>query len=133
VLLQLHPIKPSPVPYLEVRFDMKPKAAEVVTFILVLVTTALTIVNSAQAAGKFRVIHSFLDKPASIPSSALVADTAGNLYGVTKFDKTSMPGNCGEYGCGGAVFKLTHESGGKWNYRLSISSKVPTVPYLPGA
>jgi uncharacterized repeat protein (TIGR03803 family) len=103
---------------MELRIEMKPTAAQIVLFILAFVVTALVTVNSAQAANKFRVLHNFLNKPAANPPSALIADTAGNLYGVTKFDKLSGADNCGQYGCGGVVFKLTRGSGGKWSYSV---------------
>jgi uncharacterized repeat protein (TIGR03803 family) len=97
---------------------MKPKAAQVVTFVFAVVATALALVNSAQAAHKFRVLHHFLNKPAFSPGSALVADAAGNLYGVAVSTTSGEADTCGQYGCGGVVFKLTRESGGKWNYSI---------------
>ena len=97
---------------------MKQKAAHAVMCVLVMVATALTLVHSAQAGNKYRVLHHFLNKPASAPSSALVADAAGNLYGVTRDTNQSKADNCGQYACGGAVFKLTRGSGGTWSYSV---------------
>jgi uncharacterized repeat protein (TIGR03803 family) len=103
---------------MEVLFEMKPTSAQAVKLVLALVITVLAFVTGAQAASEFKVLHSFLNKYASAPSSALVADKAGNLYGVAKFNKTNGLDNCGQYGCGGAVFKLTHGSGGTWSYSI---------------
>jgi hypothetical protein len=85
---------------------MKPKSlrdALMCTFGLVVVI--LMVVSSARASNKYKVLHYFGDKPASSPQAALVADSAGNLYGTTRFSSTRC--QCG------AVFKLTPQSGGK--------------------
>jgi uncharacterized repeat protein (TIGR03803 family) len=58
-----------------------------------------------------RILHSFNGKDGANPSSALIFDSAGNLYGTA-----SQGGNlsgCGGVGCG-VVFKLTPAANGKW-------------------
>jgi uncharacterized repeat protein (TIGR03803 family) len=81
----------------------------------------LVLVSSTQAANKYRVMHEFFDRPASAPYAALVADSAGNLYGTAS---SSNSNGCGTTGCG-AVFKLTRESGGKWSYSIIYRFKGP--------
>jgi uncharacterized repeat protein (TIGR03803 family) len=77
----------------------------------------LMVVSSARASTKYKVLHYFLDKPASSPQAALVADSAGNLYGTTRFSSTGC--QCG------AVFKLTPQSGGRWSYNVIHLFKGP--------
>lgn len=68
----------------------------------------------ANAASQFQVVHYFTNTPGSTPVSALVADSAGNFYGTTKY---SGNGTCSGEGCG-VVFELSPESGGGWNYQI---------------
>lgn len=89
---------------------MKPnglRAALTCTFTVVL---TLTIVSSALAADQYKVLHDFQNNPASSPQAALVSDSAGNLYGTTRFSSTGC--HCG------TVFELTPQSGGGWSYRV---------------
>jgi uncharacterized repeat protein (TIGR03803 family) len=81
---------------------------------LAAVAVTLFLVGGAQATSKYKVLHYFLNHPASSPEAALVADSAGNLYGTTDFSEAD---SCGKYGCG-AVFKLTLLSGGTWSYSV---------------
>jgi uncharacterized repeat protein (TIGR03803 family) len=81
----------------------------------------LSLLTDAQAASKYKVLHYFVNKPASSPEAALVADSAGNLYGTGIF---SSPDQCGSAGCG-VVFKLTRESGGGWSYSIIHRFKGP--------
>jgi uncharacterized repeat protein (TIGR03803 family) len=81
---------------------------------LAIVVAALLLVSSAQAANKYKILHHFLNHPASSPEAALVSDAAGNLYGTTDFSEAD---SCGSFGCG-TVFKLTRLSGGKWSYKV---------------
>jgi uncharacterized repeat protein (TIGR03803 family) len=58
-----------------------------------------------------RILHSFNGKDGANPSSALIFDSAGNLYGTA-----SQGGNlsgCGGVGCG-VVLKLAPAANGKW-------------------
>jgi uncharacterized repeat protein (TIGR03803 family) len=71
----------------------------------------LVLLSGAEAADKFKILHEFLDKPAMGPSAALVADSAGNLYGTTRHSI-----GC-EVGCG-VVFELAPRSGGHWAYNV---------------
>jgi hypothetical protein len=48
------------------------------------------------------------------PEAGLVIDTAGNLYGTTRFGANSA---CNGLGCG-TVFELTPGSGGSWTYQI---------------
>jgi len=68
---------------------------------------AFTWVCGAQAASTEKVLHSFHGMPdASIPTSNLISDDAGNLYGTTARGGI----NDGYYG-NGTVFKLSSASG----------------------
>jgi uncharacterized repeat protein (TIGR03803 family) len=78
---------------------------------------ALMLESSAPAANKYKVLHNFLNKPASFPKAALVSDSAGNLYGTAGSSSTGC--QCG------AVFKLTRESGGRWSYNVIHLFKGP--------
>lgn len=73
----------------------------------VLLVTALAVGLSSMAmAGTETVVHAFLGQTdTGFPNSGLVADSAGNLYGLT-------------YENGGAVFELTPDGNGGWNYNV---------------
>jgi uncharacterized repeat protein (TIGR03803 family) len=74
------------------------------------------LMGSAQATNQFQIVHHFANAPGSTPVAALVADSAGNLYGTTEFAGNK---SCGDEGTGcGAVFKLTPTSGGGWSYNV---------------
>jgi uncharacterized repeat protein (TIGR03803 family) len=68
----------------------------------------LMFAGTVHAATRFKVLHYFLNHPASHPVAALVADSAGNLYGTASSSSVFC-------GCG-TVFKLTREPRGKWKY-----------------
>jgi uncharacterized repeat protein (TIGR03803 family) len=90
---------------------MKPnglRAALTCTFGVAVVI--LMFVSSAGAAEKYKVLHYFMNQPASSPQAALLSDSAGNLYGTTRFSSTGC--QCG------AVFKLTAESDGRGSYHV---------------
>jgi uncharacterized repeat protein (TIGR03803 family) len=80
--------------------------------VLASVVATLTLMSSTQAADNYSVLHYFANDPAEQPSTALTADSAGNLYGTTL---RSNP--CGVNNCG-TVFKLTREVGGKWAFSI---------------
>jgi len=97
---------------------MKPKSFPTeLTWTFAVFALMLMFVSSAQAANKYKVLHHFLNNPASHPETALVADPAGNLYGTTRFSS-------GKCDCG-AIFKLTRQSGGKWTYSVIHLFKGP--------
>lgn len=62
-------------------------------------------VFEVDAAGKEKVLHSFLGGDGLYPVAGLMLDAAGNLYGTTEYGGTAEGGSC-EHGCG-TVFKLT--------------------------
>jgi uncharacterized repeat protein (TIGR03803 family) len=68
------------------------------------------VVFDLDTAGNETVLHSFSGADGLGPSSVLIADASGNLYGTT-----SGGGNrgCGGTGCG-VVFELSPQSGGYW-------------------
>ena len=93
---------------------MKPKSAQATLLWMSVLITSL-FVGNADAVSKCQILHNFLGKPAAHPEAALVADSAGNLYGTTA---NSAKGSCGKgEGCG-VAFKLTRGSGGKWSYSI---------------
>ena len=81
----------------------------------------MLLAGGAQAANQFKLLHTFQDKPAKFPDAALVADSAGNLYGTT----TNGLNQCGTPQHCGVVFKLTQDSGGKWAYSILHVFKGP--------
>jgi uncharacterized repeat protein (TIGR03803 family) len=84
-------------------------------YALVVIAATLVFVSGAEAASKYKMLHEFLDKPAMDSSAALVADSAGNLYGTARY---SIDGGCNAgQGCG-VVFKLARQSSGKWAYSV---------------
>lgn len=80
---------------------------------LVVIACACISVDSL-AAAKYRVLHYFENQPASSPESAMVFDSAGNLYGTTDF---SEPDGCGDAGCG-TLFMFNPTSGKSRLYRF---------------
>jgi uncharacterized repeat protein (TIGR03803 family) len=71
-------------------------------------TLVAFLVSSALGASKYKVLHCFgAAKDGSVPSSALLLGTKGNLYGVTG-------GGPGQYGYGMA-FRLRPGPDGNWN------------------
>ena len=85
------------------------------------VAVMLLLAGCAQAANQFKLLHAFQYKPGKFPGAALVADSAGNLYGTTSngINNCGMPQHCG------VVFKLTQDSGGKWVYTILHVFKGP--------
>jgi uncharacterized repeat protein (TIGR03803 family) len=67
---------------------------------------------SAQA-DSYKVIHDFAGTPGSFPVGNLVADEAGNLYGVLTGD-INTAGNCVSGSNCGSVFKLSKTASGGW-------------------
>jgi len=61
------------------------------------------------AAPHERVLEVFHGSPSGLPSSALVADTAGNLYGTTEAHNGAV---------GGTVYQLSPVSGGGFTYHI---------------
>jgi len=83
--------------------------------LVAVVASTLMLIGSAQAEHKFQILHRFLAKPAFSPFAALVADSAGNLYGTSLYGWGS---NCvNQEGCG-VVFKLSRDSNGEWTYTI---------------
>jgi len=81
----------------------------------------LQLAGGAQAANQFKLLHTFQLKPGKFPNGALVADSAGNLYGTT----SNGVNNCGTPQHCGVVFKLAQDSGGKWGYTILHVFKGP--------
>jgi uncharacterized repeat protein (TIGR03803 family) len=83
--------------------------------ILAIAAATLVFASAAYAANNYKVLHDFLNAPASYPLGGLAADSDGNLYGTAR---DSNAPNCGSsFGCG-AVFKLTREANGRWSYSV---------------
>jgi uncharacterized repeat protein (TIGR03803 family) len=80
-------------------------------FLPLLAAFTAILAGSAQSANKYTVLHYFENKPAAVPITSLVSDSAGNLYGTTLYNDV-----CGN-ACG-TVFKLTRQTGGGWSYRV---------------
>ena len=72
--------------------------------VLFLGTAFALIPCGAAAARGFKVLYSFSTKSGANPTSNVIADRHGNLYGTTRNGGIDN-GNCLPYGCG-VVFKL---------------------------
>ena len=87
------------------------------TLTIVIILT-LVLAPGAWAQSKYKTLHKFTDgKDGLGPSSNLIFDPAGNLYGTTTSGGTSTL--C-ESGCG-TVFKLTPNANGGWNESVLYS------------
>lgn len=78
----------------------------------ILILTLIAASTSASSAATYKVIHEFNGTNGSFPVGNLVADSAGNFYGVTSEDYGET-GDCAGLGCGN-VFKLYQTSSGGW-------------------
>jgi uncharacterized repeat protein (TIGR03803 family) len=76
---------------------------------LVVFAVAQWLVAAAWAAPREKVLHAFYNRPAHLPTSRLVADAAGALYGTTELDGIHQSGT---------VYQLSPVSGGGWIYRV---------------
>ena len=83
--------------------------------VVAVVASTLILMGTAQVGDKFRILHHFLAKPAFSPVAALVADSAGKLYGTCQYGWDH--GCTNQEGCG-VVFKLSSDSGGEWTYAI---------------
>ncbi len=68
-------------------------------------------ISAAFAAEKERVLHTFYDKPSANPSSNLIFDAEGNLYGSTGASGY-QPCQCG------TIFRLIPQRSGNWKYQV---------------
>lgn len=66
------------------------------------------------------VIHSFQGYDGATPTSGLIADGIGNLYGTTQAGGVGSNSNCATDGCG-TVFELTPNSNGSWSENVLYS------------
>jgi uncharacterized repeat protein (TIGR03803 family) len=63
------------------------------------------------------VLHFFKGRDGDVPSSSLVFDTAGCLYGTTEQGGDLNSSTCLGYGCG-TVFKLAPGANGSWTEQV---------------
>lgn len=70
------------------------------------------LLGASANAATYEAIHQFNGYNGSFAVGSLVADSAGNFYGVTSEDYGET-GHCGDFGCGN-VFKLYQTSSGGW-------------------
>src|SRR5580700_4834493 len=81
----------------------------------------LTLFAASAHAATEKVLHSFGNgKDGKTPSSNLILDKAGNLYGTTVYGGSGTCKNGNEAGCG-TVFELEPKSGGGWTYKVLYS------------
>ena len=80
----------------------KPMSAFSCSMTLFVLVLSLLLAGRVSAATSERVLHTFGTEITGFPSSTLVADAAGNLYGVTA----------------GSVYELSPIAGGGWRYQL---------------
>lgn len=81
-------------------------------FVLFAATFVLCVAPElALATDGEKILHTFYDEPAANPSSNLIFDAKGNLYGST--------GSSGLEACKcGTVFRLSPQVGGGWSYEV---------------
>jgi uncharacterized repeat protein (TIGR03803 family) len=72
----------------------------------------LTLPSGARAADNLNVLHTFTGKDGGFPSSQLIADSTGTLYGTTQ-QGGFLNVNCAFATCG-VVFAMTRTPSGKW-------------------
>jgi uncharacterized repeat protein (TIGR03803 family) len=95
-----------------------PSKRSLIVLLAVLVSVSGLVRFPVWAASRQKVIHSFKAKGGSCPSSNLIFDVEGNVYGTTFGDgyQTCFDGN-------GTVFRLSPGANGKWTktvlYRFS--------------
>ncbi len=79
--------------------------------------SAFELVQTQPGVWKKKILHSFgnVSTDGQEPVGGLVADSAGNLYGVLSVGGSST--TCGDNGCG-AVFELSLKSDGNWGERI---------------
>jgi uncharacterized repeat protein (TIGR03803 family) len=83
--------------------------------------------------GKWKetILHRFNGSDGSSPSSNLIFDAAGNLYGTTLFGGLNI---CTPHGCGTA-FELMPSTGGKWTEKVLVKfqgmkGQFPSAPLI---
>ena len=79
--------------------------------------TVFKLVPGADGKWTHTVLHSFRGRDGDLPSSTLVLDTAGNLYGTTEEGGDLNSNTCLGYGCG-IVFMLTPRTNGSWSEQV---------------
>ena len=78
---------------------------------VVITTVALGLVASVSAADKYEVIYSVSGVSGGAgPTGRLIFDAAGNLYGTASYE-----GGSASSGGNGVVFKLSHDTSGRWS------------------
>lgn len=88
--------------------DMFPKnLTSTLKFVAPIVAALLT--TGVQAQSGYHLLHSFYGQPSENPSTALVADAQGNLYGTAVTNNGCPPVHCG------SVFQVSKNSDGGWS------------------
>src|ERR1700683_4889253 len=77
-----------------------------------LLSLLIAVASSAVAQPAEKILHTFTAPDGAQPIGDLVADAAGNLYGVTEQGGNTLAA-CSLASCG-TVFKLSKNSGGSW-------------------
>jgi uncharacterized repeat protein (TIGR03803 family) len=81
---------------------------------LFLIASIVLTTANAQAQYTEKVVYAFTGQSdGSYPSSNLISDSAGNLYGATNNGGNTTGTGCGPSGCG-VIFELSPVSGGGW-------------------
>jgi len=82
-------------------------AASAAVIMITIITLGL--VADVSAADKYEVIYNIPGVAGGAgPLAGLISDAAGNLYGTASFEGDAS------FGGNGAVFKLSHDAGGRW-------------------
>jgi uncharacterized repeat protein (TIGR03803 family) len=79
--------------------------------------TVFKLTPDAEGQWTITTLHMFKYSDGAFPTSGVIFDGAGNLYGVTNEGGAYKSGGCVNLGCG-TVFELMHGSGGKWTEKV---------------
>ncbi len=88
------------------------KARVSLPFNFLILTVGTLILAAASYAGTENTLHGFQPSTGYAPTSGVIFDGAGNLYGTAYYGGSTA---CEGVGCG-VVFKLTPVGGGAWTY-----------------
>lgn len=90
---------------------MKPRLRRKIYKTLVPFALGVFLSSNTFGAGREEILHFFHDKPAENPSSNLIFDAQGNLYGAT-YSSGHQACECG------TIFRLSPQADGTWDYRV---------------
>jgi uncharacterized repeat protein (TIGR03803 family) len=94
-----------------------------------MLAAALVLTGAASAAVTEQVIFNFTGGNGNLPTSPLLRDASGRLYGTASSGGIKVS-PCSAHGCG-VVFELSPKTGGGWNYRRLYAFQGGNDGYSP--